>query len=81
MDWIILVYIWNESDPVSCCRAEGCAEQKVSMNYKYVLVAIHTGDLGQSTSHVEEVSFGWGEILYDFSIKPFLLKTKDVCVL
>lgn len=60
---------------------EGCAEQKVSMSYKYVLVAIHTGDLGQSTSHVEEVSFGWGELLYEFSIKLFLLNTRGVCVL
>lgn len=71
MVWIILVYIWNESDPVSYCKSEVCPEQKVSMSYKYFSVAIHTRDLGQSTSHVGEVSLCWDEILYDFSIKLF----------
>lgn len=71
MDWIILVYIWNESNPVSCCKSEVFAQEKVSMSYKYLSTAIHTRDLGQSTSHVEEVSLCWGEILHDFSIKWF----------
>lgn len=34
MDWTILVYIWNESDPVSCRKSEVSAEQEGSMSYK-----------------------------------------------
>lgn len=68
MDWLILVYTRNESDPVSCSKPEVCAQQKVSMSYKYFSVAICAGDLGRSTPR-GEASLCWGATLYDFSFE------------